>query len=130
MAQQKEVPFIPPLSSLIYRGVVIQFDQKKGYGFVHICALLRENPYDNFDYNWLAPIGERSMVHFSDIVTDANIRRDQYTILKPHQNVYFNLELNEHGKYKCINLKSESIISPINLGDRDKTERKQQDDQD
>lgn len=102
-----------PISSLLYRGVVESFDQKRGFGFVAIKALIREDSAD-FDFAWLAPIGDKAMVHFSDILTDSNVRRGDFTLLKAGQMVYFNLDLNAHGKYKCINLKSEFTISSTN----------------
>lgn len=102
-----------PNETLIYRGIVKEFYQKRGYGFIIVKALLRNDPNINFDYEWLQPLGKSAMIHYKDIITDCNVERDpeNHVMLKAGQIVYFNLTLNDIGRYQAINVTSETIMT-------------------
>jgi hypothetical protein len=107
-----------PDELLMYRGIVKVFHQRRGYGFIIIKSLIRSDPNVKFSYDWLQPLGKTAMVHYNDIVTDFNIEKDpdNHVILRIGQIVYFNLILNESGRYQATNLISETIMtSSVNV---------------
>jgi len=123
------IPVVAPEPTLLYRGEVESYEERRGYGFVVIRALLREQD-ERFDYNWLEPINRKALVHFKDVKTDCNIRRPDsaYTVLARGQIVYFKLTLNDKGSYQAIELISEIQVAhsneSIGVASKDKRQRR------
>ena len=77
---------------MIYKGKVVWFDDKLGYGFI----------------SWKTSQPQNELfVHFADIISDG------FRSLKPGQDVKFQLGLNHSGKPKAIKVEISKEVEII-----------------